>query len=179
MTKIIKKSKLHYEGGFVVKGNKIINLPIGVVLELRKLEALFQRCEYLDEQEPYSPAPSLDGFVQQSERGDLPFDIKVETPTLDKKIKESLALAHEIEVAQNAGDFAQFTNAYKELLEFVCSDKFVEGTAEMRLDLPRIGDPLKLTLDKVMSMLQFCYDIMSEKNCGYSFAIETDCDGDR
>ena len=170
--KVIFKDNCYYEKGYVIQHDEVVGLPLAVSLQLNRLEGMLQRARYLNAQPQYQPVPSLDGFKKESERPEYPIDIRLDTPVLDDKIEESLAICHEIKMMHEGAGFAELAKTFNDLFEFVNDDSFIEYKVPVRLDLPTVGDPLKLDEEKLIGYLREIYDvdgIVTEKG---------DCDGD-
>ena len=163
MTRFISKKECEYKKGFVTRNNEIIGLPVDVVFQLRRLEGAFQRARYLATQPAGRPAPSLDGFEFESEhKVDVPWIEHVDTPALDAKIDESLALISELEKMHMVGQVNQYRSSFRNLFEFVGNDEFIEASEPMRLDLATIGNPLTLTTDMLVGICDYIADVAED-----------------
>ena len=147
MAKFYKKSQLTFESGYVVNADgDVVALPPCVADQLNEIETTIQKAAWLSEQPEECKGPDPSEFERQSCFGKVP-EIVVETPLLDKKVKESVALEKEMYAASCAAELNKLIVGFKEAFAFVSEESFVEGDRVVRLDLPTLGDPLKLTAD--------------------------------
>ena len=147
MAKFYKKSQLTFESGYVVNADgDVVALPLCVADQLNEIETTLQKATWLSEQPEECKGPDLSEFVRESAFGGLP-EVIVDTPLLDKKVKESEALEKEMYAVSCATELNKLIAGFKEAFAFASEDSFVEGDRVVRLDLPTLGDPLKLTAD--------------------------------
>lgn len=146
--KLRNKSKLVWNNGYITtKKGKLVALPDKVQNELDLLEVQVEKSFHEQEQpKPAKPKPFKRLGLE------LPLaPIKVETPLLDQKIEESMALMEEIDDASNAKKLVEVVeNAFPNLARFVAEDEFVPGTCIERLNLPMIENPLELDQKKFL-----------------------------
>ena len=163
MTRFISKKECTYKKGYVVKDNEIVALPVNVVAQLRRLEGAYQRARYLAAQPKGHLAPSLEGFRFESEHEvKVPWIEYVDTPALDAKIDESLAIVGELDAMHKVGQINQYRSSFSDLFEFADNDEFIEGTEPMKLDLATIGSPLTLTPEMLVSICDYICDIAED-----------------
>lgn len=154
MAKFYKKSQLEFVNGYVVDPvtSEAVALPDKVAEQLNDYETTVQKAQYMAGQEEGRPEPSLDGFERRSNRKRAA-EIEVVTPFLDAKKKESLAILEEIRTSCAADSVNEILKGYEDMIEFLRSDTFVEGTKVVMVDTPELGDPLKLTIDEAVLKL--------------------------
>lgn len=143
MAKFYSKSDLTFKSGYVVSATgDVVALPKGVARQLNEIEEMVQKAEWMSEhaEEPREE----EEFVRKSAFKTAP-TITVDTPLLDQKIEESMRLHEEIERQLCADKLTEIIKGFKEAFAFCDEDDFVEGDEVVRLDLPTLGDPLKLT----------------------------------
>ena len=154
MAKFYKKSQLDFVNGYIVDPvtSEAVALPDKVAEQLNDFETTVQKAQYMADQEEGRPEPSLDGFVRRSDRKRAA-EIEVVTPLLDAKKKESMAILEEIRTSCAADSINEILSGYEDMIEFLRSDTFVEGTKIVIVDTPELGDPLKLTIDDAVLKL--------------------------
>lgn len=143
MAKFYSKSDLTFKSGYVVNADgDVVALPKGVARQLNEIEEMVQRAKWAAEHE--APEAEPEEFVRKSAFKPAPV-ITANTPLLDKKVEESMRLHEEIEGKLCADKLNEIIKGFKEAFAFCDEDDFVEGGEVVRLDLPTLGDPLKLT----------------------------------
>ena len=160
--KFMKKEKLTYKNGYLInEKGKIVMPDYDVVYQFNNLEEEFQRAMYLKAQPKAVAAPSMEGWEKVSEH-----DVDVEdmffakTPTLDKKIEESIALMDDIDAANKVDKLRAISAGYPKVIEFINSKEIiVYKDNEYRFDLATLGNPLEFTVEKfrkVVSVIGGC-----------------------
>lgn len=146
--KLRSKSKLVWDNGYITtKKGKLVALPDAVQDELDMLEVKVERNFHEQEQpKPAEPKPFKRLGLE------LPLaPIEVETPLLDQKIQDSMALMEEIDEASRARQVVEtIEKDYPNLARFVAEDAFIPGTRIERLNLPMIENPLELDQEKFL-----------------------------
>lgn len=154
MTKMIKKSKCEFVGGYIVKKGEVIGLPRTVWLQLRKLETMVQQYMYLKGQPAYCSGPSLEGFeFRTSLMGDLPYVDMPETPVTDRRVEEALKFMEEADEIEAAVETNKMIDRFAALIDWCASDRFVEGPCVEPIESAEIGNPLDLKADEVAHVL--------------------------
>lgn len=149
MAKFYSKSDLAFKSGYVVNADgDVVALPKGVARQLNEIEEMVQRAEWVAEHEGAEEEP--EEFVRKSAFKTAPV-ITVDTPLLDQKVEEAVRLHEEIERQLCAEKLSEIIKGFKEAFAFCDEDDFVEGDKVVRLDLPTLGDPLKLTAAELAS----------------------------
>ena len=143
MAKFYKKSQLEFINGYVVDPatSEAVALPDKVAEQLNDYETTVQKAKYMADQEE-----------RRSNRKRAAM-IETVTPLLDKKKEESLAILEEIRTSCAADSVNEILKGYEDMIEFLRSDTFVEGTKVVMVDTPELGDPLKLTIDDAVLKL--------------------------
>lgn len=160
--KFMKKDKLAYKNGYLInEKGKIVMPDCDVVYQFNSLEVEFQRALYLKAQPKAVAAPSMEGWEKVSEH-----DVDVEdmffakTPTLDKKIEESIALMDDIDAANKVDKLRVISGGYPKVIEFINSKEIIVcDDNECRFDLATLGNPLEFTIEKfrkVVSIIGGC-----------------------
>lgn len=147
--KLRNKTKLVWNNGYITtKKGKLVALPDNVQDELDMLEVKVEQNFHEQEQpKPVEPKPFKRLGLE------LPLaPIKIETPLLDQKVEESMALMEEIDEASTAEKLTEIVKRdYPNLARFVAEDEFIPGTRIERLNLPMIENPLELTQKKFLT----------------------------
>lgn len=160
--KFMKKEKLTYKNGYLInEKGKIVMPHYDVVYQFNSLEVEFQRALYLKAQPKAVAAPSMEGWEKVSEHDvDVDDMFFAETPTLDKKIEESIALMDDIDVANKVDKLRAISARYPKVIEFINSKEIiVYEDNEYRFDLATLGNPLEFTVEKfrrVVSVIGGC-----------------------
>ena len=160
--KFMKKEKLTYKNGYLInEKGKIVMPDYDVVYQFNNLEEEFQKAMYLKAQPKAVAAPSMEGWEKVSEH-----DVDVEdmffakTPTLDKKIEESIALMDDIDAANKVDKLRAISAGYPKVIEFINSKEIIVcEDNEYRFDLATLGNPLEFTVEKfrkVVSIIGGC-----------------------
>ena len=160
--KFMKKEKLTYKNGYLInEKGKIVMPDYDVVYQFNNLEEEFQKAMYLKAQPEAVAAPSMEGWEKVSEH-----DVDVEdmffakTPTLDKKIEESIALMDDIDVANKVDKLRAISAGYPKVIEFINSKEIiVYEDNEYQFDMATLGNPLEFTVEKfreVVSVIGGC-----------------------
>ena len=159
MAKLIKKSKCTFEAGHIIKKEKVIHIPYTVWCQLNKLELIMQQYDYLVQQKPYCPGPSLEGFERESALTiQRPYVKEPDTPVTDKRIAEAMAFMEEVDATNNVEKINDLIDEYGELIDWAASDKFIEGTCDKEIDTPLLGNPLELTAEYIVKVLRAMLD---------------------
>lgn len=154
MTKMIKKKDCKFENGHIVKGDKLVGIPITVWLQLDKLELMCQQYMYLSGQPAYHAGPSLDGFERKSAlRDKLPYIEMPETPTSDARVAEAMAFMREVDACANVAQANGMIDRFAELILWCKGKKFVEGEFLRPIDTPQLGNPLELKAKDISGIL--------------------------
>ena len=157
--KLNSKASCRYENGYILaKDGEVLNLDWKVKAQLEKLDKAWQEYSYLQEQEPFHAAPSLEGFHritadEDYRRWDL-LDAP-DTPALDAQLARSLAFRDDCIKSERVEQVnATAIRCFTELLDFCSNDSFFEGFGmPERIDCVSLGNPLELKADDVMAML--------------------------
>ena len=151
MAKFYSKSDLSFKSGYVVNADgDVVALPKGVARQLNDIETMVQEAAWVSEHQVEEREP--EEFVRKSAFGSAP-TITVDTPLLDKKVEESVRLHKELEQQICAEKLTEIIAGFKEAFAFCDEESFVEGDEVTRLDLPTLGDPLKLTTMDLVSVI--------------------------
>lgn len=143
MAKFYSKSDLTFKSGYVVNlDGDVVALPKGVARQLNDIEEMVQKAKWAAEHE--APETEREKFVRKSAFKSAPV-ITTDTPLLDQKVEEAVRLHEEIEGQLCADKVNEIIKGFKEAFAFCDENDFVEGSEVVRLDLPTLGDPLKLT----------------------------------
>ena len=160
--KFMKKEKLVYKNGYLInQKGKIVMPDYDVVYQFNNLEEEFQRALYLKAQPKAVAAPSMEGWEKVSERDvDVEDMFFAETPTLDKKIEESIALMDDIDAANKVDKLQAIAAEYPKVIEFINSKEIiVYDDNEYQFDMATLGNPLEFTVEKfrrVVSVIGGC-----------------------
>lgn len=151
MAKFYSKSDLTFKSGYVVSADgDVVALPKGVARQLNDIEEMVQYAAWESE---HAEEPREEEEFKRASAFDSKPVITVDTPALDKAVEESLAIKRDVDRKCCADKLNEIIETYKEAFDFCSEDDFVEGDEVVRLDLPTLGDPLKLTVIKLASQI--------------------------
>lgn len=163
MAKIYKKSELQFVEGLVcdAEGN-ILWIPTCLVASFNRLEKHLQKAEYLAKFKDVEPekVPEFE-FVSERNKVVLPLKPKPETPLNDARVADAMAFMEETDKVNEVEKFNDYIREHIDLFEFV-EDQFVitkiaEFDEVCMFDLATIGNPLELTKDKLLEILEKTY----------------------
>lgn len=150
--KLRSKSKLVWNNGYITtKKGKLVALPDAVQDELDQIEVDIEMNFHQQVQpKPVEPKP----FKRLGLK--LPLaPIETDTPLLDKKVEESMALMDELDEVNAADRIKKLAEErYPNLARFAAEDEFIPGTRIERLNLPileRVANPLEMDPEKFLA----------------------------
>ena len=158
--KLIKKSECDFSKGYIIgaDGETVIALPFPVRHQLEELDRAWQIFCYLDEQEPYHPAPTIAGFKRETFRDERAWEMpeKPETPAIEKRMEETLAYLKDVDAEEGYDKLAYACDRFHDLLDFCAEEAFiaVDAASIQALKCARVGNPLELKADDVIAMLK-------------------------
>lgn len=159
--KAIKKTDLVFDDGYLTTSEgDIVAVDPKIVEDFNRLEMILQKAAY-DKEKNSKTSVEIEDFAFESMHKKK-LEIKVETPTIDKKIEMTTKFLEEnakVICAQNAN---RLLDGMQELLEFADSDKVysIEGIAPVRFDTKTIGDPLKITIEGLTKKIEAVYEFL-------------------
>lgn len=152
MAKMYSKSDLTFVNGYLIDSDSnAVAIPTKAAVQLNGLEEFMQKQKYLHDQPEATEEPSLDGFEFESTLANP--KVKVATPTLDAKVKESKDILKEMRSKEMESAVNLTLEAFADALRFLKEDTFVEGDEVIRLDLATIGNPLYADADKLIDTI--------------------------
>lgn len=174
--KMYEKSSLFLLDGVFVAADGTIVVPAPeVVNQANELETLIQEAVYLMKQPNAAPVPSLSGFERKSVFKIEKEYFSTETPMLDKKAKEAMALMDELDDATRATDINNHIQHFSDIVRFAGADRIVcfeDDDCFNRFDTPVLGDPLKLSVDDVIDKIAFIHGVVAVEENGKAEADE-------
>lgn len=164
--KLYKKSDLTFKNGMLVDGEGNVVAPIPAIAKMaNELETCLQKAEYAKGMPEVAEAPAP--FHRKSIGDELPVkEFTCETPLMDKRVEDTLALMDEIDTASTCDKINEVMRTrYAELLQWAADDAVVgtEGTLVL-FDTPTMGNPLEWTAENVQDFiaLSFGLDIVGD-----------------
>lgn len=168
MIKLIDKKDCTFKNNYIIHDDSIVIMPYPVVHELNQLERLYQQAMYVSNQPDGVSAPNLKGFEFESViKGDLP-ELVPDTPTLDAKVKETLAFLDDLETKEFCRKVNFLVGKFETLFRFVKAP-FIKDTDcgyTDEFDLKYIGSPLLLTEARIMDLLEFI--VHQDERCNWA-----------
>ena len=152
----INKDKLSYKDGYIIDadGNIMIVSPL-VVFEMNELEKLAQLTAwFIANPEPEYKEPEQ--FERESEHVTPKLGMHMDTPVLDALVEERAKLFDELAMEGVLKKMEEAGERFMHALRFAASNTMVtEVSPHMvdQFDLPTIGNPLKITPDKIADII--------------------------
>lgn len=154
--KVFTKEELTLTDGlFVTTDKTIVTANLMVIQQANALDLALQEAEYLMAQPKATPAPSLKGFKPKSSL-EAKVVVKAETPTLDKKVEETLAIMKDLDKHEEAEKLNNAVKEFSELIKFVQSNEVICNETDIapeKLDTPVLGNILELTDKDIVKAL--------------------------
>lgn len=165
MQKLVNKSDLVFDNGYITdESGNIWSIGKKVVEQLNDCELALQQTLYMESQPKAVKAPSMEGFKRQSIRTSFSVGMP-ETPLVDKKIEESMAMLEELDRVQDAKKTNQVLASFPELVEFLASERVrINDTDDIEIiDTPALGNPLELTPQMFVDILNFDMSLLDDE----------------
>lgn len=163
MAKLINKKDLRFENGYILtKDNEIVNFNCRVTGMLNELELLNQQIKWVKDH-PVEDEKVQDTFKREfmyaPDVSDL-HEKEPKTPLHDKKIEEAKAFMAETDKVNTVADINEWLDRHAyELSRLEESFIVYDPGFPERYDLPTIGNPLKITTNKIKSILKAAAEI--------------------
>lgn len=159
--KMYDKKDLTIVDGYMLDSDGTIVQPVGdVIREACVLDTKLQKHAYLAAQPKAQTEPSLEGFKRKSIIEDVV--ISSDTPLLDEKAAEALAVMDEIDGFNKTSKANHMLNMFSDLVRFVNSDKVVCSELEVEpilIDTPVLGNILELDTEDLVNLIASLCDI--------------------
>lgn len=154
--KVFTKEELTLVDGLFVTADKtVVTASLMVIQQANALDRAMQEAKYLMAQPKATPAPSLEGFEPKSNL-EAKVIVKAETPNLDKKVEETLAIMKDLDKHEEAEKLNEAVKTFSELIKFAQSDEVVCSETDVtptKLDTPELGNILELTDKDIVKAL--------------------------
>lgn len=152
--KLIDKKDLSFSNGVVTMGDEVVSINSKVVSILNTMETAIQMRMHLNKQPKAAPMPSLEGFKRERIGKTWEFE-DPETPELDAKVERAKKMCEEIDAMADIKKANKMLKQISPLMDFADSDKVMVSTDYdgQIIDTPFIGDPLKLTPEKIIELI--------------------------
>lgn len=160
MNTLMNKKELSYKQGRLFNKRELVSVSPRIVDQANTLEMMLQRTKVvLANKEAKKKAMVKEiKFEFESEHESNIIIKKPKTPKLDKQIKEHEELAKEKDKLVEYDKLESLTKRFQDLIEFVANDDvIVTDHCVARFDLKTIGNPLKLTSEK---LAQYFIDVL-------------------
>ncbi len=155
--KIIKKSDITFKNGRFIVGDECVGFDYEVGLTINLLERYYQRAIWkIDACNAMKSSQALEPFKFDSAFG-CKFEIEAETPALDKRVEETLAIMGDMDRKLYANAANAFIESYDiaGLLDWLNADEVAVtfDTIEPKVDAKNIGNPLELDEERLTAIL--------------------------
>lgn len=161
MAKLVSKKDLKYVNGYITDNEgTVVNIDYRIAHFLNKLEVRLQKAKYIKAQPECQFPPSLNGFELKSEHKVYKIE-EPKTPKLDARANLAKDILDEMVAVNNAKECNEFIKANAVVFEWLDSDLIVVGSSEagVQFDLPTLGNPLELTAESVMDIINEYNDV--------------------
>lgn len=153
--KMYKKSELSLKNGMLVtaEGDVVVPDP-AVVDQANQLETMVQKRRWLDGQPSMCAGPNLSEFERKSICDEEIHKFTCDTPLMDKKAEESIALMDELDCVEKCDKLNAIQDQFRMLFSWVGDDMVLcgEGTL-VKFDTPTLGNPLDWDKDSVQNFI--------------------------
>lgn len=156
--KLVSKSELHIEDGYILdEEDNVLAIDRNIVRLFNKLDRELQKALYLQKQPKATPMPTLEGFEEESELS-TPVESHANTPVLDEKIQESMALMDELEMLRHIDAIKKDFDFYQPIIDWADKDKTLvsDGLESCQVDTPFFkdyGGILKMTPQEIIQVV--------------------------
>lgn len=160
--KMYSKKDLKFKNGYLIAPDgEIVTPDFNIVGQANQLETSVQRRSFIDKQPEVCFGPNLNEFKRKSIDDVNTCEFKIDTPLLDEKVDESIALMDEIDNAQVVERMNEELHyKYNNLLKFVIDDDIVckeNDIAFSKFDTPTLGNPLEWDVNKIMDAIGYIF----------------------
>lgn len=163
---LVNKSNLQYDSGYMLLFGSIVAIDREVVRQYNKVERLLQIAKFkADNKQPLPTDKKPYEFVSEHY---VPAEISAETPLLDQKIKDGIAMVEELKLDSISKAIQKYINEeLPQLWEFINADRVLvdedpRDALVWRIDAKTLGNILQITPDDLVTAMS---DIM--ENLGY------------
>lgn len=161
--KMYKKSDLSMVNGYLINGDSdVVVVDPAVVRQANRLETMVQKRTWVSDQPEYCAGPDFDKFerVSANEEGKVKFDI--DTPNIDAKVDETLALIGELDNIEMTESLNAELANFEKLIAFANSDMVMDYNniaAPEQFDCPTMGNPIEWTKKSVVANVLYCFEL--------------------
>lgn len=162
MTKLVSKKSLKYIDGYIMDCNSnIVDIGSDIYEFLNDLDIYIQKAEYIKSQPKGQLPPTMNGFKPKSERKVYQIE-EPETPNLDARAALAKSILDETIKSSKVKLYNEYIEQNASMFEWLDSDRIVvlDSINEAnRFDLPTLGNPLELTVEKVIEFISNYEDV--------------------
>lgn len=169
--KMYKKSELNFKNGMLATADGDVIVPDPkVVAQANQLETMAQRGAWLKEQPEMCAGPDFSKFERKSIKDEEINKFVCETPLLDKKAEESIALMDELDALEVCDKLNEVQSQFKELFAWVGDDTVLsdDSRALSTFDTPTLGNPLEWDKDDVQNFIAEAHGMESQETVDFT-----------
>jgi predicted membrane-bound dolichyl-phosphate-mannose-protein mannosyltransferase len=167
---LINKSDLQYDSGYMLLFGSIVAIDREVVRQYNKVERLLQIAKFkADNKEPLPTNKKPYEFVSEHY---VPAEISAETPLLDQKVKEGIAMVEELKLDTLSKAIQKYINEeLPQLWEFINADRVLvddnpRDALVWRIDAKTLGNILQITPDDLVTAMSDIMENLGHDLCG-------------
>lgn len=168
---LVNKSDLQYDGGYLLLFGSIVAIDREIIRQYNKVERLLQIAKFkADNKEPLPTNKKSFEFVSEHY---VPAEISAETPLLDQKIKDGIAMVEELKLDTLSKAIQKYINEeLPQLWEFINADRVLvdedpkESIGWWRIDAKTLGNILQITPDDLVTAMSDIMENLGHDLCG-------------
>lgn len=167
---LVNKSNLQYDSGYMLLFGSIVAIDREVVRQYNKVERLLQLAKFkADNKEPLPTNKKPYEFTSEHY---VPAEISAETPLLDQKIKDGIAMVEELKLDTISKAIQKYINEeLPQLWEFINADRVLvdedpRDALVWRIDAKTLGNILQITPDDLVTAMSDIMENLGHDLCG-------------
>ena len=167
---LVNKSNLQYDSGYMLLFGSIVAIDREVVRQYNKVERLLQIAKFkADNKEPLPTNKKPYEFVSEHY---VPAEISAETPLLDQKIRDGIALVEELKLDSIGKAIQKYINEeLPQLWEFINADRVLvddnpRDALVWRIDAKTLGNILEITPEDLVTAMSDIMENLGHDLCG-------------
>lgn len=167
---LVNKSDLQYDSGYMLFFGSIVAIDREIVRQYNKVERLLQKAKFKADNNIQLPTNEKP-FEFVSEHY-VSAEISAETPLLDQKIKDGIALVEELKLDSISKAIQKYINEeLPQLWEFINADRVLvdenpRDTLVWRIDAKTLGNILQITPDDLVTAMSDIMENLGHDLCG-------------
>lgn len=167
---LVNKSNLQYDSGYLLLFGSIVAIDREIIRQYNKVEHLLQIAKFkADNKEPLPTNKKSFEFVSEHY---VPAEISAETPLLDQKIKDGIAMVEELKLDTLSKAIQKYINEeLPQLWEFINADRVLvdedpRDALVWRIDAKTLGNILQITPNDLVTAMGDIMENLGHDLCG-------------